>query len=977
MTRPVKSYHLKTRIAVAVSFLTMTLIAIISLIAHSFFVNQFKAATFRHISYNISITAENLSNRARHALNVLELIRKDIPLESIDDPGILQAYLDDLHSEQLVFDNNIGIFSSDGTLKAITPLQEDILGGDFSSHDYIKSTLLNQKSYISEPFTSRRTNNHPAIMLTEPIFDEHDRVIAILGGSFDLYGNNFLQTLVNNKPGDDGYYVILDQQKKMIIPPGKENVMRPASLYFPQDQIRHFLLYDQGLVPKVNINGHDLIGAFQRIEPLNWTLVSLTPLSVSYQPMHQARNYTVIALGALFIVMFLLIRAMTNRLTSPLTDLLEKVRLLANQPDAPIDLGTHQYLELGDLSESIMVLINKIDQKRKGLNDQLSFLENLIDTIPGPIFYKDAQYKYIGCNRAFEEFIGINKKDLIGKSTFDIAPANLANVYHNADVELMNQGEKQVYESSVKYADGSIHDVIFYKSTFKNAEDMPAGMIGIILDISDRKKSENALQASEKRFRLLVENAGDAFFLHDENGQIIDVNQQTCSSLGYSRQEILEMTVDDISLDYNPEQVKELLINMKQAGIITVEDHHRRKDGSSFPVELRLCHTEQEGGVVIALARDITDRKQAEAKLHNALHDARTAKNQVDNILQCAAEGIVVTNKRNRVTHINHIAEEVLNIKAENIIGKPFTKLFPSDHLRDQAKHFFRHRETESELIDFNLNLFGAGSPRIVQLSSSILLSDAGNFSGTVNLLRDVTRERELDQLKTEFISTAAHEMRTPMAVIMGYIELLTDPILYGEFSREQTQEFLLEAYHKAESLTHIVDCLFDISRIEAGLPLPIDKAECDLKSVLTKVVEHFSKHSKTHNFRTEFEGQAIIHADSNKLTQVFENLISNAVKYSPEGGGIKISAFRDGENMRIDIEDQGCGMTEKQVEHIFDKFYRVDSSDTAVSGLGLGMSIVKAIVEGHSGRIWVKSSYGQGTCISLEIPRGMTYEIS
>ncbi|MBW2690783.1 MAG: ATP-binding protein, partial [Deltaproteobacteria bacterium] len=108
---------------------------------------------------------------------------------------------------------------------------------------------------------------------------------------------------------------------------------------------------------------------------------------------------------------------------------------------------------------------------------------------------------------------------------------------------------------------------------------------------------------------------------------------------------------------------------------------------------------------------------------------------------------------------------------------------------------------------------------------------------------------------------------------------------------------------------------------------------------------------------------------DSNKMTQVFENLISNAIKYSPDGGNIEVRSALKNNHLRIDIQDQGSGMSAEQVERIFDKFYRADSVDSTVSGLGLGMSIVKAIVEGHDGRIWVESTQGEGTCVSLEIP--------
>jgi PAS domain S-box-containing protein len=656
-------------------------------------------------------------------------------------------------------------------------------------------------------------------------------------------------------------------------------------------------------------------------------------------------------------------------LISPLVNLTDKVRLLARRQDDSLVLEASEYKELGDLANSVQRLITDVSIKRKDLNDQLVFLQNLIDTIPEPIFYKDKDFKYLGCNKAFEKYLGLPRIKLIGKSVFDLASPDLAKIYHQADIDLWESGKEQRYEASVKYADDSLHDVIYYKKLFNDTNGDPAGMIGLFLDITDRKISEQALLDSEKRFRLLVENAADAFFLYDEEGRILDVNQQACSSLGYTREELSTMKITELSVNFDLNLLKELQEQVKTDYKTTIEDCYHCKDGRTFPVEISLCHIEQDGGMIIALARDISERKRDEEELKHALNEARTAKQQVDNILRSAADGLVVTNRRRRVTHINQIAESILGVSAEEVIGQAFTKLFTDRQLREQVKTFLAASDLGSRQLDFRLNLSGVHFPRIVQARSSVLRAESGEVAGVVTLLHDVTRERELDQIKSEFISTAAHEMRTPMSVIMGYIEMLMDKGQFGHFSTEKQQQFLAEAYRKSEALSQIVDDLFDISRMEAGLPLPIEKAECDIHKVLREVIHHYQGHTTKHQFKTVLDDEAWVHADCNKMTQVFENLISKSIKYSPNGGEIAIKSTLRDELLRIDIEDQGRGMSTEQIERVFDKFYRADSSDTAVSGLGLGMSIVKAIVEGHGGRIRVESTVGRGTCVLLEIP--------
>lgn len=841
------AYHLKTRIAISVSLLTLSLMVLLSWLALTYFEREFKAATHNHIADSLSITADGLSSRINHALHALELIRNALSPDIINDPEKLQVALEAFSTELLIFDNGIIVFSPEGKLIAVNPHQEDVVGMDFSFRDYIKITMLNKQPYISAPFRSKQQHHHPIVMMTEPIFNKNDEIVAILGGSMDLYESSFLQTLVKRKIGDKGYYMMLDQKETMVIHPDQREILGSANKFFPREQIIDFLVHNSGDINSVTIDGQEMTGAFQHVSPLNWILVAVTPLSENYLPIQKARIYFFLAIAILSLLTILAVRKLTNRLTAPLLDLADNVRLQADESNTSLSLKTDQYEELGDLASSIQALMTDVTEKRKDLKDQLSFLQNLIDTIPGPIFYKDREYRYIGCNTAFEDYIGIPREELIGKSVFDIAPPELANVYNQADADLWEQGGQQVYEARVKYADGSLHDVIYYKKIFKDAKGEPAGLIGTFLDISDRKKSENNLQ--------------------------------------------------------------------------------------------------------------------------EALSEARIAKEQVDNILRCTADGLIVTDRRNRITHINQIAEEVLGVSADDVYGKAFTKLFVNPQLRKQAKEFLNEADQESQQFDFKLNLSGAQFPLIIEARSSMLSTEDGKRSGIITLLRDVSKERELDQIKSEFISTAAHEMRTPMSVIMGYIEMLLDKETFGDFEEDKKKEFLGEAYRKSEALSQIIDDLFDISRIEAGLPLPIDCAECELNDIIREVVSHYQKHSPKHQFKLSLANETKVYVDQNKMTQVIENLVSNAVKYSRDGGEIEVESSWQDNQIQVIIRDQGQGMSEEEISRVFDKFYRVDSSDTAISGLGLGMSIVKTIIEGHGGEINVESTEGEGTCVSLTLP--------
>lgn len=230
---------------------------------------------------------------------------------------------------------------------------------------------------------------------------------------------------------------------------------------------------------------------------------------------------------------------------------------------------------------------------------------------------------------------------------------------------------------------------------------------------------------------------------------------------------------------------------------------------------------------------------------------------------------------------------------------------------------------------------------------------------------------REMDRIKSEFISTAAHELRTPLSTIIGYLDLLISPGEFGGFGEDQKREFLMEIYEKGDALTRIIDDLLDISRIESGKGITLDLEECDPYSLITRVVESFKVFGSDHHFKVNLNlpSQIKILMDRQRIVQVFENLLSNAVKYSPHGGIIEIRGAPTGADFMVSVIDRGIGMNEEQKARVFDKFYRADSSNTAVSGLGIGMSIAKQIVEMHGGAIWVESAPGRGTVVHLTLP--------
>lgn len=229
---------------------------------------------------------------------------------------------------------------------------------------------------------------------------------------------------------------------------------------------------------------------------------------------------------------------------------------------------------------------------------------------------------------------------------------------------------------------------------------------------------------------------------------------------------------------------------------------------------------------------------------------------------------------------------------------------------------------------------------------------------------------RRLDTLKNEFISIAAHELRTPVATIMGYTELLSDQDMIGSFSEEQKEAFLKEVYLSGEQLDKIVDDILDVSHIESGQRLPLYKEPASIKELLGKILKRLSLRSSRHVIlEVSDEVPEKFEFDEHRVDQVVENLLSNAIKYSSAEDSIKIIVEADERRCTVAVIDSGIGMSDEQQAHIFDKFYRADYSNTAVRGLGLGMSIVRQIIDDHDGTIWVRSQLGEGTRVCFSLP--------
>ncbi len=520
----------------------------------------------------------------------------------------------------------------------------------------------------------------------------------------------------------------------------------------------------------------------------------------------------------------------------------------------------------------------------------------------------------------------------------------------------------------------------------------------LIGEIIERKQSEEALRKSEKKFKhlsllkkaIIESPEGIIVFALDKNYCYLDftlLHKQTMKAIWGLDIEIGTNMLDYIKVKPDREKAQKNFDRaLKGEQFVLYEEYGDEKLKRTF-YEDRYGPVFDEDNNIIGLAVyviDITERKQAEEKikeysenlermveertkkLDQSLKDMEEARDQIDGIVKSVADGLIVTDTHNNVLLMNQAAENLLGVTLTNAIGTSLNLVIEDKSLKDNVA-FTLDKRTTGYQYDFVIPSETSEQSQIMRASSSVLLDKEGNRTGMVMIIHDVSHERDVDRMKTEFLSTAAHELRMPLTSIQGFSELL---LTRDNLEEKEKTKFLSYINTQAVGLAEIISDLLDISRIESGRGYSFKKEKSSIDESIQKVIPYFEEQSPNHKFKVDLVPPIEeLPVDKEKIEQVLKNLLSNAVKYSPDGGVIRVSREVISNDLLLSIEDHGLGMNADQVSKIFDKFYRADTSDTTVTGTGLGMSIVKYIIDAHGGKVWVESELGKGTTVKFTIP--------
>lgn len=609
------------------------------------------------------------------------------------------------------------------------------------------------------------------------------------------------------------------------------------------------------------------------------------------------------------------------------------------------------------------------------------YLRATLDNLPFLFWLKDTQSRFLAVNKRFSDACGKpSPESVVGLTDFDVWPAELAERYCFDDTLVMKSGQEKTVEEPV--AGGSDAGWIeTFKKPVRAEDGTIIGTVGFARDISERIFMQRALQESEQRWALAVKGANDGIWdWNPKNGTVYFSNRWK-SMLGYAPDELGD-TFEEWHGRIHPDDLAgvDAALARHLSGADTFyqcEYRLRCKGGAYTWVSDRGQAQFDAAGEPLRMAGSLTDvtaRREAEAH-------SQDRNQQLNAIFDLSPDGFVSFDAEHRVKYANPAFLRMTGIEEGQLSGLDEIEfdrwlakrcvepaIFPGLAALRRLE-FGNDKEKGKGEKRQQIELTGPGK---LVLEVRLRQADSETVS-QILYLHDITHESEVDRLKSEFLSTAAHELRTPMASIYGFSELL----LNADFEIEERKDFIETIYKQSELMIAIVNELLDLSRIEARCGKDFRIERVNLCALLDEVVTGFMPpdHRPLPLKALCLQDELIwIKCDRNKLRQALGNVLSNAYKYSPDGGPVTfelIRAVAEGNSpsrIGIRISDHGIGMNAMQLARVCERFYRADTSGK-IPGTGLGMSIVKEIIELHHGELKLASQPGQGTAVTLWLP--------
>ncbi|MFH1791728.1 MAG: PAS domain S-box protein [Candidatus Omnitrophota bacterium] len=499
------------------------------------------------------------------------------------------------------------------------------------------------------------------------------------------------------------------------------------------------------------------------------------------------------------------------------------------------------------------------------------------------------------------------------------------------------------------------------------------------------------LRESEERFRGAFETSAIGIALVSPEGKWLKVNNTLCEIVGYTEEELLTKTFQDIThpddLDADLAHVRQMLDNKIRH--YRMEKRYFHKDGRVVWILLSVSLVRDAGGkplYFVAQIEDISDRKAYSAELEKINDKLRASMNKIqerdqrlldtseelksekirlDTIIRQMGEGVIVINEKKEIELINNRAKEILGYGPHEEIPVGYRKFF--------ILRLWKELEgTGERIVKKEIELQRPREAVLLVVLARLALSSRNE--GFVAVMRDITFEKRMEKMKSDFVANVSHEIRSPMVPMKDSLSLLLDESA-GPIN-DQQRKFLAILKNNVDRLLRLVNDLLDMSKIEAG-KMELKEEPLNLPALVKETAESVRVYAARKNITLAIEseeGLPVVTCDRDRITQVIINIVMNAFKFAPEGGRVEVSCKaylkKNGNSyVMVSVKDNGPGIKQDEAMALFDRFKQIAMPER-VQGTGLGLAISKAIIEMHKGAIWVESEPGRGSAFNFILPQ-------
>ena len=586
------------------------------------------------------------------------------------------------------------------------------------------------------------------------------------------------------------------------------------------------------------------------------------------------------------------------------------------------------------------------------------------------IMVTDENECIVSWNKYAQKLLGMSEEDLHLKPVRELYPAN---EWEKIRAENIRQkGMQHHLETKIKMKNNKLLDVDLSISVLKDRNGEVVGSIGIIKDITDQKIIEKTLIDSEKKFKGIF-NATSDFILYLKKDLILDINESALKLSGLKKENAFGKKISELKGFFSRSDMnKHLDAIEKSYNGVKVNDYESdlksvSGDTYRFLFSVDCIKEDDEIKGILLRGRDITQRQRAWDELVKLEEKYRI-------LAETSADGVITIDPMGRITYVNPSFEKMLDRRKSQILATLFR-----DYLSDDSVYFFQQifidaRKKDEKIEHVELELVHSNGGLIPIEVNLAPLKKNEDFIGIVCSIRDITERRKVEnelkkseRLKTEFMNIAAHELKSPVTPIKGYLEL----IIADKEANEKIKNWAKISLRNSERLLRLVNDILDVSRLDTDT-MRFEMVKLNSTEILDEVVEDMKPaiEKKNLKFITKIPRDLPdIMGDRHRLSQVFKNLLGNALKFT-DNGSISVEAEKKEDHIVIAIKDTGVGISSGEVKKVFTKFYQAYSGDDRKNeGVGLGLFICKEIIKKHNGDIWLESQLKKGSTFYVKLP--------